>query len=101
MLENGTSGAGVPPDRARFDGTAAAARERSWELREQLNASRARFTRLWWSSHAESDQPDASSTPASSDPSGWSRNRQAAFRNTSDRRTLHDVAPARRPAPRP
>lgn len=60
MLENGTSGAGVPPDRARFDGAAAAARERSRELREQLNASRARFTRLWWSSHAESDQPDAS-----------------------------------------
>jgi len=60
MLENGTSGAGVPPDRARFDGAAAAARERSRELREQLNASRARFTRLWWSSHAESDHPDAS-----------------------------------------
>jgi ANTAR domain-containing protein len=59
MLENGTSGAGVPPDRARFDGAAAAARERSRELREQLNTSRARFTRLW-SSHAESDQPDAS-----------------------------------------
>ena len=60
MLDSGTSDAGVSPDRARFDGAAAAARERSRQLREQLTASRARFTRLWSSDPAESGQPDAS-----------------------------------------
>lgn len=47
MLDNGTSGAGVRPDRARIEGTAAAARERSRELREHLAASRSRLSQLW------------------------------------------------------
>ena len=47
MLDDGTSGAGAPPDRTRFDGTAAAARERSRELRAHLAASRARLSQLW------------------------------------------------------
>src|SRR5690242_19492897 len=58
MLDDGTSGAGAPPDRTRFDGTAAAARERSRQ-REQLTATRARSTRLFWSGPAESGRPGA------------------------------------------
>jgi hypothetical protein len=59
MLDDG-SGAGVSPDRARFEGAAAAARERSRQPLEHLGAGRARFPRLWWSGPAEAAREDGS-----------------------------------------
>ena len=57
MLDNETIGAGVWPDRARVDGTAAAARERSRELRAHLAASRARLSQLWCLGPVEPGHP--------------------------------------------
>ena len=57
MLDNEMIGAGVRPDRAGVDGTAAAARERSRELRAHLAASRARLSQLWWLGPVEPGHP--------------------------------------------
>jgi hypothetical protein len=57
MLDNETIGPGVRPDRARVDGTAAAARERSRELRAHLAVSRARLSQLWCLGPVEPGHP--------------------------------------------
>jgi hypothetical protein len=58
MLD-GLSGTGASPDRPQVDGTAAAARERSRQLREQLSANRARLTLLRRSGADGRGRPDA------------------------------------------
>jgi AmiR/NasT family two-component response regulator len=46
MLDDGSGGTGASPDRTQVDGTAAAARERFRQLREQLAQAREQISHL-------------------------------------------------------